>query len=74
MKQTSNQNNYLEIKLKGADNNTQGIGAKVSIYSNGKATISGTDAFKRISVKRIAGIAFWLGKRQSMLIHYRLFG
>jgi enediyne biosynthesis protein E4 len=29
-------NNYLEIKLKGAGENTQGIGARVSIYSKGK--------------------------------------
>lgn len=29
-------NNYLEINLKGSRANTQGIGAKVSIYTNGK--------------------------------------
>ena len=31
-----NGNHYLSINLKGADANTQGIGAKVIIYSNGK--------------------------------------
>ena len=29
-------NNYLEINLKGAGANTQGIGAKVIIYAKGK--------------------------------------
>ena len=29
-------NNYLQIKLKGINGNTQGIGSKISIYSKGK--------------------------------------
>jgi hypothetical protein len=29
-------NNYIEIDLKGAGQNTQGIGAKVTVYNNGK--------------------------------------
>ncbi|MCR8557771.1 VCBS repeat-containing protein [Mucilaginibacter sp. BJC16-A38] len=33
---TQNKNHYLEIDLKGADKNTQGIGAKVIIYSGSK--------------------------------------
>ncbi len=31
-----NKNNYLEVSLKGADLNTQGIGASVTIYAGGK--------------------------------------
>ncbi|WP_405399800.1 VCBS repeat-containing protein [Maribacter sp. Asnod2-G09] len=32
-------NNYLNVELKGSDKNTNGIGSKVSIFSNGKTQV-----------------------------------
>jgi hypothetical protein len=85
--QTNSQskNNYLEINLKGARANTQGIGAKISIYTNGKkqfleqmpsrgfqSSVSPVLHFGLGSVNEVDSLqVVWLGGKQQILINIK---
>jgi len=78
-------NNYLEINLKGARANTQGIGAKVSIYANGKkqfleqmpsrgfqSSVSPVLHFGLGSLTQIDSLCVvWLGGKQQILTNIK---
>lgn len=78
-------NNYLEINLKGARANTQGIGAKVSIYTNGKkqfleqmpsrgfqSSVSPVLHFGLGSLNQVDSLqVVWLGGKQQILTNIK---
>ncbi|MDQ2721606.1 MAG: VCBS repeat-containing protein [Bacteroidota bacterium] len=77
--------NYVEINLKGTTGNTQGIGAKISIYSKGRqqyleqmpsrgfqSSVSPVLHFGLGSDSEVDSLrVIWLGGRQQMLTHVK---
>ncbi len=50
---TLNKNHYLEINLKGADKNTQGIGARVITYCGGKTDANSRNKCLRGAINQV---------------------
>ncbi|MEO9021486.1 MAG: VCBS repeat-containing protein [Ginsengibacter sp.] len=82
---TQSKNNFLEINLKGSRANTQGIGAKVSIYANGQnqfleqmpsrgfqSSVSPVLHFGLGKIKEIDSVrVIWLGGKQQILTNVK---
>ncbi|MGY8916146.1 MAG: ASPIC/UnbV domain-containing protein, partial [Flavobacteriales bacterium] len=56
--------NFLQLKLKGLEGNSDGIGARVSVYQNGKINYQEQQVYKGYQGNVSAILHFGLGKEK----------